>query len=100
MTQEEKEEILALKARIFQLESEHPSTLKAAWKDLRNTTEDTFMASSVVVTISTCSGNRLAGPFACYDGLKKETMEALQREIEKTLDRQDVGKPATCGRNK
>lgn len=51
------------------------------------------MASGVMIELTALGGTPLAAPFVIKDGLSKETIEALQRDIHRSWEISHQHKP-------
>lgn len=83
----------ALQAEVTALRAQLPCTLGAASHQLDKVGTDRFMASAVIVSITAQNGTQLVEPFMCHDGLTKETILELQRQILHSLSVQGIIAP-------
>lgn len=74
-----------LEQRIKDLEAQLPSTHRAAKDSIDKAGKDLF-ASAAVITISALGGRIIVPPVAIADGLSKETIDSIKRDIQRSLD--------------
>lgn len=80
-----------LRHRAKELEAQLPHSLYYASVCLPKA--QNLMASGVMIELTALGGTPLAAPFVIKDGLSKETIEALQRDIKRTWDISNMHKP-------
>lgn len=79
-----------LKAQLYATKAQLPCNLKSAYNNLNGIGPAKYMASGVIVSITDLNGNQIVPPFMCADGLEKATIEALQSQIKKTRNLQEI----------
>lgn len=73
-----------LSRMLVELRAQMPGALKIAAKDIGKA-DDRMMGSAVVITVTALGGHAIVQPFAITDGLSSETIEALRRDIDRSL---------------
>jgi len=86
----------ALLNRVKILEAQLPCNLATASRELRRCGPDRFLASGLIVSITDLSGKQIVPPFQCTDGFEQATIDALQTQIKKTKDLQDISGVISC----
>lgn len=80
----------ALEAEIKMLRASLRCNLAVASKQLGDVTNKRFMASGVIVSITSLNGSPLVEPFVCSDGLTQETVSALRKQIQITKNISEI----------
>ena len=70
-----------LEREVIELRGQLACTYKAGLRDLFKCSNQYFMASGILVTLSALGGRELATPFVVKDGLSCETIDALRGDI-------------------
>lgn len=68
------------------LKAQDIGTLSKAHADAQRLGKDRFLASGVIVSVTTIGGTTLLEPVMIADGLSDETIKALRRDIKATYD--------------
>lgn len=74
------------------LKAQLPCWLHKAHNDLLKCGVDRFMASGLIISVTSLNGEQIVIPFMCADGLEQQTIEALQGQIKKTQALQELSK--------
>ena len=74
-----------LARQLLELEAQSLWRLKEAKTDMPKASDEHLMASACVISITALGGRQIVAPFAITDGLSKETVDALIKEIDKTM---------------
>jgi len=74
-----------LARQLLELEAQSLWSLKGAKDDMTRASEEHLKASACIISITALGGQQIVAPFAVSDGLSKETVDALIKEIDKTL---------------
>lgn len=80
-----------LRHRAKELEAQLPHSLYYASVYLPKA--QNLMASGVMIELTALGGKRLGTPFVIKDGLSKETVEALLRDIQRSWEISHLHKP-------
>lgn len=62
------------------------ANLWSALKDARNLANKDFKASAVIINITAINGKQLIGDVAIKDGLSRDTIISLIKDIERTME--------------
>lgn len=74
-----------LERQLFELRAQTGIALRSARTALDRAGSERQTASAVIITISELGGRLITDPFAITDGLSHDTIEALRRDITRTL---------------
>lgn len=85
-TQTKKEKIGHLKRKVIELGGSSPTAYHVAHASLMSCAEDKMMGSGVLLSLSFLGGKAPFEPIVIRDGLSKETIEAIKRDIKRSYD--------------
>lgn len=86
-TKETKQAIIAKQARqILELESQLAHRYQFANIAIDKTGTDRLMASGVLLQLTGIGGKELINPVMIKDGLSKETIEAIKKDLKRSYD--------------
>ena len=74
-----------LERQLFELRAQTGAALRSARAVLDRAGSERQTASAVIITITELGGRLITDPFAIADGLSCDTIEALKRDITRTL---------------
>ena len=75
-----------LKRQVLELEAQSIWNLKNARREIKKTGENNFKASACIISITALGGREVVNAFAIRDGLSKETIDAIIKDIERTCE--------------
>lgn len=79
------ERISELKRRIYEHDALYVTRLKNAHNDISKA-GSALMASACIVSITGLGGREIVLPFGINDGLSEETINAIKKDIQRTLN--------------
>jgi hypothetical protein len=74
-----------LERKIKELEAQSATNTRAALRSLEKASDQHLMASACIIQISALGGREIVPSFAIRDGLSTATVEAIKKDIQKTM---------------